>query len=49
MNTTMDVVTRHSVSNILDHPQYNPATLDYDYSILTLTSPIGLGPGSYAR
>ena len=49
LNGTMDFATRHAVAHILDHPQYNPASVDYDYSIITLESAISLGPESYAR
>ena len=41
--------TRHDVSHVLNHVNYEYFTHDYDYSILTLTTAIDLGEGSYAR
>merc|ERR1719411_2366097 len=34
--------TRVSLSKITDHPQYNSNTIDNDFSILTLSSPVSL-------
>ena len=34
--------TRKSLSKITDHPQYSSSTLDNDFSILTLSSPVSI-------
>ena len=48
--TTADKATRHDIAHVLDHPLYNTQTnTNYDYSILTLTTPINLGVESHAR
>ena len=47
--TTADKATRHSIAHVLDHPQYTSQGTNYDFSILTLTTPINLGPESHSR
>ena len=45
-----DEATTHRVIARLDHPNYNDVTLfNNDFSILTLATPIDLGPTSNAR
>ena len=40
----------HNVSCIADHPNYDSQTVDYDFSVLTLSSPVDLlSPTSNAR
>ena len=37
--------TRHTVSSAISHPQYSTSpTTDYDYAIVTLDTPVELGP-----
>jgi len=45
----MDDATRHNVKAINNHPNWNGASMDYDYSILELTEPISLSGNSKAR
>ena len=50
--TSADNATRHDIAYVLDHPNYNPNGTnrhDYDFSILTLATPISLGVESHAR
>ena len=48
--TTADKATRHDIAHVLDHPLFRTQTrYNYDYSILTLTTPINLGVESHAR
>ena len=47
--STADKATRHDIAHVLDHPDYTSQGTNYDFSILTLTTPINLGPESHSR
>jgi len=47
--STADKATRHSIAKVLDHPDYTTQGTKNDFSILTLTTPINLGPESHSR
>ena len=41
-DTSDSTATRHNVSAITNHPSYNHSSLDFDFSILTLETPINI-------
>jgi len=47
--STADKATRHDIAHVFDHPNYATGPAGYDFSILTLTTPINLGPESHSR
>ena len=48
VNNEDDMMTRHEISTIRNHPKFDFNSGDYDFSILILTAPIAPFPSSVA-